>query len=85
MCTYANDLRYYSSTELPEYIKLDRAIHILENYGQCCDLHRTLTIPSEQVLSKHCEPVTIINDGGVKCEKYCRPGRRCAMITSSSI
>ena len=31
--TYANDLRYYSSTQLPESVKLDRAIHILEHYG----------------------------------------------------
>ena len=52
---HANDLRHYSSTQLPETFRLDNAIHILEHYGECCELHRKLTFPAEQVLSKHCE------------------------------
>ena len=61
--TYANDLRYYSSTQLPESVRLDDAIHILEHYGECCECNRKLTFPAEQVLSKHCESVALLNDG----------------------
>ena len=38
--TYTNDLRYYSSTQLPESVRLDDAIHILEHYGECCELRK---------------------------------------------